>query len=104
MARAHLGNRAPARGAQWHPAKRDPRLIALSRDYYRALVLAARLKKAPAEGNYLAALQHELTAQFCAEIEPHFRMEEDLLLLALRALGRSAPQLIKRTRRRSLKR
>jgi len=73
--------------------KRDERLKSLSRDHHHALVLARR---ATAEGHAAPpSLATELAATFEREIEPHFRVEEEVLLPALRAKGRA--DLVDRT-------
>lgn len=66
--------------------KRDARLQGLSSDHHRALVLARALRSGTAPA--LDALR--------AELEPHFRIEEDVLLPALEAAGERA--LAERTR------
>lgn len=73
--------------------KRDPRLRGLSSDHHRALVLARRLARAGAAWARDDGLA--LGAQFDAELEPHFRVEEEVLLPALRSAGASA--LVERT-------
>lgn len=60
--------------------KRDPRLAGLSADHHRALVLARR---AAAGALPVAALR----VRFDEELEPHFRIEEDVLLPALCQAG-----------------
>lgn len=62
--------------------KRDLRLRGLSSDHHRALVLARTLRGASANGAMLAAA-------FAAELEPHFRIEDEELLSVL-ALGPDA--------------
>lgn len=59
--------------------KRDARLRGLSSDHHRALVLARTLRGASATGAMLAET-------FFAELEPHFRIEDEevLSVLALR--------------------
>ena len=57
--------------------KRDPRLQALSADHHHALVLARRIER----GSGDVAL---VRAAFDAELAPHFGIEEDVLLPALR--------------------
>jgi len=59
--------------------KRDARLRGLSSDHHRALVLAHTLRGASATGAMLAET-------FFAELEPHFRIEDEevLSVLALR--------------------
>lgn len=56
--------------------KRDARLRGLSSDHHRALVLARTLRGPSAS---LA----ELAAAFAADLEPHFRIEDQELLTAL---------------------
>lgn len=67
--------------------QRDPRLRGLSSEHHHALVLARRAPSIPID---------ELRAQFDREIAPHFAVEEELLLPALRA---SSPELVERTER-----
>lgn len=76
--------------------KRDPRLIELSRDHYRALVLAAALRKSGLNATQAARARADLVAQFPADIEPHFRVEEETLLAALKTLDGDAPMLLAR--------
>lgn len=66
--------------------KRDERLIELSRDHYRALLLAARIRKAatPAE---LAALRADVLQAFAADLAPHFEIEEECLVAPLQQQG-----------------
>lgn len=61
--------------------KRDHRLHGLSSDHHHALVLARELSQGT--GPQGAALQR----RFAKELEPHFHIEEELLLPALRAAG-----------------
>lgn len=79
--------RGPAAAAAWHPAavQRDPRLRGLSSEHHQALVLARELATAPPEQGIAALL-----ARFDVELEPHFRVEEELLAPALRACGEEA--------------
>ena len=65
--------------------KHDPRLIGLSSDHHQALVLARHLTEeqrgwTPEDGATLCA-------RFVLELEPHFRVEEDVLIPALRRAG-----------------
>lgn len=60
--------------------KRDERLAGLSSDHHQALVLARRI-----EAGALSLI--EVVARFDAELAPHFAIEEELLLPALRAIG-----------------
>lgn len=76
--------------------KRDPRLVELSRDHYRALMLAAALRKSGNSPGQAEQARADLLAQFPADIEPHFRIEEETLLAGLRALGGDALPLLER--------
>lgn len=76
--------------------KRDPRLVGLSREHHHALVLAVHLGKAVRAQGDLDAATRELARRFRAEIEPHFRIEEEILLPALRALGADSRALVQR--------
>ena len=73
--------------------KRDARLRGLSSDHHHALVLARSL----AENKRVWTQDDgaDLGRRFAGELEPHFRVEEDLLLPALRRTG--APALVDRT-------
>lgn len=62
--------------------KRDPRLHGLSSDHHQALVLARRI-----EAGALDVAQTRRS--FDAELVPHFAVEEEILLPALRAAGRA---------------
>lgn len=64
--------------------KRDPRLQGLSSEHHHALVLARALCATPP--SWSEADGAALEARFAAELEPHFRVEEDVLLPALQAL------------------
>jgi hypothetical protein len=68
--------------------KRDPRLQGLSSDHHQGLVLARRIAQGKLDAT--AVRQH-----FDAELEPHFRAEEELMLPALEAAGES--ELVART-------
>ncbi len=67
--------------------KRDPRLQGLSSEHHQALVLARTLETGRAVP--------DLAARFAAELEPHFRIEEEMLLPALAAAGEET--LVRRT-------
>ena len=68
--------------------KRDLRLQGLSSDHHRALALARSLAaRAEQAGRAAGAVAAELKARFDREIEPHFRIEEEVLLPALLAAG-----------------
>lgn len=78
--------------------KRDPSLQPLSDDHHRALVLARSLRRTStdAASEDLAAMARAVRARFEAELEPHFRIEEERLLPALAAAG--AGELVARTK------
>lgn len=76
--------------------KRDPRLHALSSEHHHALVLARRLAELAHAGKTDAAAARDLAERFARELEPHFRVEEELLLPALEQAGEDA--LVLRTR------
>lgn len=73
--------------------QRDARLRGLSSDHHQALVLARRLSRA--EEGVSPASAEAVRARFERELEPHFRVEEDVLLPALEAAG--AHELAERT-------
>jgi hypothetical protein len=67
--------------------QRDIRLQGLSSEHHQALVLARHmLARAQAKGFDLP-LAHELGQRFETELEPHFTLEEALLLPALVTIG-----------------
>lgn len=74
--------------------KRDARLRGLSSEHHRALVLARTLTTLIGEGRADEAARR-LVEGFDRELEPHFRVEEELLLPALRDAGE--PELVART-------
>jgi hypothetical protein len=76
--------------------KRDPRLVELSRDHYRALVLAAALRQSGRSAEQADRARADLLARFPVDIEPHFRIEEETLLAGLGALGGDALPLLER--------
>lgn len=78
---------------------RDPRLRGLSDDHHQALVLAVTLKRAAksGDGQMLENARKELVERFPIEIEPHFVVEEQTLLQALRGRGEQEDALIERT-------
>lgn len=63
--------------------KRDPRLAGLSVEHHRALVLARRVES----GSVAAS---DLRTHFERDLEPHFAIEERVLLPALRSGGHAA--------------
>lgn len=70
--------------------KRDARLRRLSTEHHHALVLARELSRHATAGTSDAPVVRDLRARFERELQPHFRVEEQLLLPALRALGEDA--------------
>lgn len=76
--------------------RRDPSLRRLSRDHHTGLVLAKRTRElAAADTARRDAAWAEAQTRFADELEPHFRLEEQGLLPALRAAGEDA--LVERT-------
>jgi len=67
--------------------KRDPRLQGLSSEHHHALALARSLGRIVASGRTDAADGQVLAERFARELEPHFRVEEEVLLPALRRAG-----------------
>ncbi len=78
--------------------RRDPNLQDLSRDHHHALVLARRAVRAATDGSdaEVALMWGSIAAAFSAELEPHFEIEERLLLPPLEAAG--ADEVARRTR------
>lgn len=76
--------------------KRRPELCGLSSDHHSGLVLARRVRRASdADDRTAQAEWQHIVARFHAELEPHFRIEEQALLPALKAAGETA--LVKQT-------
>jgi hemerythrin-like domain-containing protein len=73
--------------------KRDARLHGLTSDHHHALVLARSLLEHTHAWTQDSAI--EIRRRFVSELEPHFRVEEDLLLPALRRTRAAA--LVERT-------
>lgn len=71
--------------------RRSPALRPLSDDHHGALVLARRCRRAASEadGAALARLRDEALAAWAGELAPHFAIEEEALIPALRELGAS---------------
>ena len=68
--------------------QRDPNLVRLSRDHHTGLVLAKRARElATTEATERCTAWTEMQARFANELEPHFQLEEQGLLPALRAAG-----------------
>lgn len=70
--------------------KRDTRLRRLSSEHHHALVLARELSRHVASHAPDAPVVLDLRGRFDRELEPHFRVEEAILLPALRAIGEHA--------------
>ena len=68
--------------------KRDVRLRGLSSEHHNALVLARSVVER--EGSWTKDDGAMLGRRFDAELEPHFRVEDELLLPALRRAGASS--------------
>ena len=67
--------------------KRDPRLRGLSSDHHRALVLARRVARRAAAGTLDPALAQDVLRSLRDDLEPHFVIEEEVLLPALENAG-----------------
>lgn len=76
--------------------KRDIRLHGLSSDHHHALVLARRIRHNFETAMADAALVETVLEVYRAELQPHFEVEESLLLPALADAGRL--ELVERTR------
>jgi len=73
--------------------KRAAELRALSEDHHHGLVLATKAKLAATGEGAVSAddLWKEVVRTFESELEPHFRIEESLIVPALEAAGASEP-------------
>jgi len=69
--------------------KRDPRLHGLSSEHHHALVLSRELGEYIRAGRLTEAAER-LRERFASELDPHFHVEEELLLPALREAGEAA--------------
>ncbi len=69
--------------------KRHPDLLQLSREHYGALKLARDARRAAESGdaNELTALAQRVVERFAAELDPHFRVEEQGILVLLAEAG-----------------
>ena len=67
--------------------QRDVRLQGLSSDHHHALVFARKLEQQVAGNSVDASLIREMTTRFEDMLLPHFRVEEELLVPALLAVG-----------------
>ena len=77
--------------------KRHPQLQDLSREHHGALKLARAARQAAESGQAenVAALARRVVDRFAAELDPHFRVEESGILVALARAGETA--LVQRT-------
>ena len=77
--------------------KRHPDLLHLSREHYGALKLARDARRAAASGDAseIAALAQRVVQVFPVELDPHFCVEEQGILLLLAQAGQHA--LVART-------
>lgn len=67
--------------------QRSKALLGLSREHHEALVLARRASTSAPHGEAAEALREQLLGRWTAQFEPHFALEEDVLLPALTAAG-----------------
>ncbi len=77
--------------------KRHPDLLQLSREHYGALKLARDARRAAASGDAseIAALAQRVVQVFPVELDPHFCVEEQGILLLLARAGQH--ELVART-------
>jgi hemerythrin-like domain-containing protein len=77
--------------------KRHPDLLQLSREHYGALKLARDARRAAesAEAGAVAALAQAVIQTFAAELDPHFCVEEQGILVLLAQSGQH--ELVERT-------
>lgn len=69
--------------------KRHPELLQLSREHYGALKLARDARRAAGSGDpsVVTALAQRVVEAFRAELDPHFRVEEQGMLVLLARAG-----------------
>jgi hemerythrin-like domain-containing protein len=75
--------------------KRDPRLHGLSTDHHHSLVLALRIRREVSD-NVSPKLVREVQQTFADTVQPHFDIEEAMLLPALREIPEGV-RLVERT-------
>ncbi|MGB4911777.1 MAG: hemerythrin domain-containing protein [Candidatus Dechloromonas phosphoritropha] len=77
--------------------KRHPRLQDLSREHYSALKLARAARQAAESGEMdaMTTLAQRVVRLFATELDPHFRVEEQGILVALARAGEN--ELVERT-------
>ncbi len=71
--------------------KRVPELEPFSHDHHQGLVLARKARRAVEAGDDFAPVFAEIRERFRTELAPHFRVEEEFLAPALRAMGQNGP-------------
>lgn len=69
--------------------KRHPALLQLSREHYSALKLARDARRAAGSGEAddIAAISQRIVSVFDTELDPHFRVEEQGILILLAQAG-----------------
>ena len=77
--------------------KRHPQLQDLSREHYSALKLARAARQAAESGEMdaMTTLAQRVVRLFATELDPHFRVEEQGILVALARAGEN--ELVERT-------
>ena len=77
--------------------KRHPQLLQLSREHYGALKLARDAQRAAESGeaSEVSALAQRVVSLFSAELDPHFRVEEQGVMVLLAQAGKH--ELVERT-------
>ena len=75
--------------------KRDPRLHGLSTDHHHSLVLVLRIRRGVSD-SVLPKLVREVQQTFANTVQPHFEIEEAVLLPALREIPEGVA-LVERT-------
>ena len=76
--------------------QRHPALRSLSSDHHSGLVLARKARQAAnGDAHDQAHIWSTVVARFDVELEPHFRIEEDVLLPEMQLAGETA--LVERT-------
>lgn len=68
--------------------QRDFRLQGMTSEHHQALVLAGRLRQACRQGDVSQELRRSTCRTFEQELDPHFAIEEQLILPALATAGR----------------
>ncbi|MEO7009623.1 MAG: hemerythrin domain-containing protein [Caldimonas sp.] len=71
--------------------KRSPALLGLSREHHEALLLARRASSADPRSAAARGQRTHLLTRWAEQFEPHFALEEEVLLPALAAAGQAGP-------------